>query len=81
MTVFSPAAVAVISVSRNIDWVNTRQIAAAIRAAVDHAIPADQSTERSSSLLESGDILWDDATASLCRRRLLAIAEELEATE
>lgn len=78
MTVFSPAAISVISAGHALDWVNTNQLAAAIRAAVDHAIPADQSTDRGAALISCGDILWDDDTAACCRRRLLAIADELE---
>lgn len=55
--------------------------AAVIRAAADQVVPADQSTNRPSGLLRTGDMLWDDETAATCRRRLLAIAAELEATQ
>ena len=53
-------------------------LAAALRAAADQVVPACQSIDRADGSLRQGDILWDDATASICRRKLLAIAAELE---
>jgi hypothetical protein len=52
--------------------------AAVLRAAADQVVPACQSIDRADGSLRQGDILWDDATASICRRKLLAIAAELE---
>ena len=54
-------------------------LAAALQAAADQVVPASQSTDRADGLLRQGDILWDDATASICRRQLLTLATELEA--
>ena len=53
-------------------------LAAALRAAADQVVPAGQSTERRAGGLGPGDRLWDDRTAAICRRKLLAIAAELE---
>lgn len=54
-------------------------IAAALRAAADQVVPADQSTDRrKDGPLLPGDRVWDDHTAAICRRQLLAIAAELE---
>jgi hypothetical protein len=53
--------------------------AAALRAAADQVVPADQSTDRrKDGPLLPGDRVWDDHTAAICRRQLLAIAAELE---
>lgn len=52
--------------------------AAALRAAADQVVPENQSTHRNDGPLVAGDMLWDDTTASTIRRRLLAIAAEIE---
>jgi len=82
MTVpLSPAAQSVIAASNCAgSRVVQLHIAAALRAAADQVVPASQSIDRADDLLRQGDILWDDATASICRRKLLAIATELDPT-
>ena len=82
MTDLSPAAQAVLDSTLGegcVSWRDRRRIvAAALHAAADQVVPASQSTDRADGWLRQGDILWDDATASICRRQLLALATELE---
>jgi adenine deaminase len=82
MTSLSPAAQSVLDAAMqyeiNPECYSREIAAAALRAAADQVVPACQSIDRADGSLRQGDILWDDATASICRRKLLAIAAELE---
>lgn len=86
MAELSPAAQAVINATAERVLadrrINMEHIAAAaLRAAADQVVPAGQSTERRAGGLGPGDRVWDDRTAAICRRKLLAIAAELEGTD
>jgi len=84
----SPAAQAVLDAATSVCHPETEvvafqctrlEVAAALRAAADQVVPADQSTDRrKDGPLLPGDRVWDDHTAAICRRQLLAIAAELE---